>query len=307
VDKLESIPGFESSLSDAAFLHQAREVGVVITGQSKELAPADGLLYALRDVTATVQSLPLIASSVMSKKIAGGARAIVLDVTVGSGSFIKTLPDARALAQTMSAIGRHHGRRVRTVLSSMAQPLGRAVGNAIEVREAIACLRGEGPEDLRELCLVLAAEVLEASGLSADRAALDRALDGGSAYARFERWIAAQGGDVRALDRLPLAPGRAEVRAPRGGVLTELDALAVGRAVGMLGGGRARKGDPIDAGVGVELLAKVGDTVSSGDAIVSVFHRDGRGLDAALATLEQALKIGEEAHPTPLVLETGPA
>lgn len=305
VDKLESIPGFRASLSDEEFRRVAREAGVVVTGQSKDLAPADGLLYALRDTTGTVESLPLIASSVMSKKLAGGAMSIVLDVKVGSGAFMKTLDDARALATAMVAIGKLAGRNVRAILSGMGQPLGRMVGNAMEVEEAVACLRGEGPTDLLELCLVLAEEVLTAAGLPASRAALMEAVASGLAYERFERWIAAQGGDVTSLGKLERAPDAYVVRATRAGVVDKLDALAIGRAAGVLGGGRSKKGEAIDAGVGVELHAKVGDPVAAGDALATAWHRGGRGLEAATALLEDAYDIGESGEPEPLVFERG--
>ena len=200
VDKLESIPGFRSTLTEEAFLEQARSVGVVITGQSMDLAPADGLLYALRDATATVRSLPLIASSVMSKKLAGGAGSIVLDVKVGSGTFMKTAAEAGELARAMMAIGTHAGRRMRALLTDMEEPLGFAVGNALEVREAVACLRSEGPGDLRQLCLALAAQVLNASGLETTDQAITNTLERGIAYERFERW-----------DR---GPGRRSLRRP---------------------------------------------------------------------------------------------
>ncbi|NLG09728.1 MAG: thymidine phosphorylase [Deinococcales bacterium] len=305
VDKLESIPGFRSSLSDEEFLAQARAVGVVVTGQSKDLAPADGLLYALRDATGTVESLPLIASSIMSKKLAGGANAIVLDVKVGAGAFMKTLEEARELARAMTAIGGHAGREVRAVLSDMSAPLGRTVGNAIEVEEAVRCLRGEGPDDLRELCLVLAGEVLAAAGLPHGRAELEDAIGSGRAYERFERWVAAQGGDPRALGALERAPDRWQLRAARGGVVSRLDALAVGRAVGVLGGGRSRKGEAIDMGVGAELHAKVGEPVSAGEPLATLYHRGGRGLEAAQRLLTEAYAVGDEGAVMPLVLERG--
>ncbi len=305
VDKLESIPGFRSTLDQEAFLAQARAVGIVVAGQSQGLAPADGLLYALRDATGTVASLPLIASSIMSKKLAGGAGSIVLDVKVGSGAFLKTPAEARALAATMIAIGRHAGRTMRAVLSSMAQPLGRTVGNALEVAEAVACLRGEGPPDLRELCLVLAGELLDATGLPTPRTQLETLLDDGRAYERFERWIAAQGGRVEALDGLDLAPGRELVRAERTGALAELDALAVGRAAGVLGAGRTRKGERVDAGVGVVLHAKIGDPVDAGEPVATLYHRDGKGLEAAVALLRQAARVADAAPAAPLILETG--
>ncbi len=305
VDKLESIPGFHTGLDQRAFLEQARAVGIVVAGQSKALAPADGLLYALRDASGTVESLPLIASSIMSKKLAGGAGSIVLDVKVGSGAFLKTPTEARALAEMMIAIGRHAGRNMRAVLSAMAQPLGLAVGNALEVIEAVACLRGDGPADLRELCLVLAADVLDATGLHTSRQRLETLIDGGHAFERFERWVAAQGGDVGALDGLELAAGRDVVRADRSGALAELDALAVGRAAGVLGAGRTRKGERVDAGVGVVLHAKIGDPVATGEPIATLYHRDGRGLEDARGLVEKSIRIADAATAAPLILETG--
>lgn len=305
VDKLESIPGFRASLSDEEFLAVAHGVGVVVTGQSKDLAPADGLLYALRDATGTVESLPLIASSVMSKKLAGGAKSIVLDVKVGSGAFMKTVADARALAEAMVSIGRLNGRNVRAVLSSMAQPLGHMVGNAMEVTEAIGCLRGEGPADLLELCLVLAQEVLEAAGLPAGREELLAAIGSGRAMERFEAWIGAQGGDLRSLDHLERAPDQWLLRAPRSGTVAVVDALAVGRAAGLLGGGRSRKGDAIDVGVGVELHAKVGDEVAAGEVLATLWHRGGRGLGAAQEQVTSAYGIANAAEPEPLIVLRG--
>ena len=303
VDKLESIPGFRSELSDVEFLRQAQEIGVVVSGQSKEMAPLDGLLYSLRDATGTVESLPLIASSIMSKKLAGGAAAIVLDVKVGSGAFLRTPDDARRLARTMIAIGGHAGRKVRAVLTGMEQPLGNAVGNAVEVREAIDCLRGEGPADLAELCVVLAEQVLAAAGLGTSQEELKSLLADGAAFERFVSWIEAQGGDSTALDRLEVASGRLVVEAPSDGVVTSVEALSVGSAVGLLGGGRSRKGESIDHGVGAILHAKVGDSVAAGDPLVTLHHRDGRGLAEAEALVRSAFAVGEDGEARPLVLE----
>lgn len=305
IDKLESIPGFRATLTDEEFMAVARSVGVVVAGQSKDLAPADGLLYALRDATGTVESLPLIASSVMSKKLAGGARSLVLDVKVGSGAFMKTVEDARALAQAMVSIGRLSGLNVRAVLSGMAQPLGRMVGNAMEVEEAVRCLSGEGPADLLELTLALAAEVLAAARLPVSREALEEALASGRARERFEAWVAAQGGDVRGLANLDRAPGQHVIKAPATGVVTRLDALSVGRAAGLLGGGRSRKGEAIDAGVGIELHAKVGDPVRAGDGLATLWHRGSRGLEAAADLVAGAYSLGEGAAREPLILERG--
>lgn len=305
IDKLESIPGFTVDLGEERFMRQAREVGVVVTGQSKDLAPADGLLYALRDATGTVDSIPLIAGSVMSKKLAGGAQAIVLDVKVGSGAFMRTLPDARALALTMTAIGRAAGRDVSAIISDMSEPLGFAVGNALEVEEAVSCLQGAGPADLEALCVTLAVQVLRSSGLSVGESEVLSALRGGRAFERLEQWVEAQGGDPGALGSLELAPGEHVLEAARDGYLTSAEARSVGEAVGLLGGGRAKKGDAIDRGVGVTLHAKVGHRVEAGQPLATVRHRDGRGLEAALAKLATALEIGEAATPTSLVLETG--
>ncbi|HWG85422.1 MAG TPA: thymidine phosphorylase [Deinococcales bacterium] len=312
IDKLESIPGWRSELSEEEFLRQAREVGLALVGQSRNLAPADGLLYALRDVTATVPSVPLIASSIMSKKLAAGSRTIVLDVKVGAGAFMPTLERARDLATAMVEIGTLAGRRVRAVLTDMEAPLGRMAGNALEVREAIDTLRGEGPDDLRELCLILAEEALLAEGASPQEARdlPAGALSSGRALAKLAAFVAAQGGDerfVREPDRLPRAPGRVEVTAPAGGYLERVDALAVGRAVLALGGGRERKGDPIDHAVGVELLAKPGDQVGAGQPLLAVHHRDGRGLDAARNLLASGTVVSPEpVPPQPLILDRVP-
>ncbi|MBB6029880.1 thymidine phosphorylase [Oceanithermus desulfurans] len=304
IDKLESIPGWRAELSDEEFLRQAREVGLVIAGQSKNLAPADGKMYALRDVTGTVPSIPLIASSIMSKKLAAGARIITLDVKVGKGAFMKDLAHARELARLMVSIGRHAGREVRAVLSQMDEPLGRAVGNAIEVREAIATLRGEGPGDLTELSLALAREALEAAG--EDPARAEAVWKSGAALEKLRAFVAAQGGDARVVDepeRLELAPDVYELRAEASGVVTELDAYRVGLAVLRLGGGRERKGDAIDHGVGVRLAKKVGDRVAEGDILATVFHRAGRGLEESSQRLKEAYRIGQRASVPPLILE----
>jgi len=303
IDKLEAIPGFQATLEEGAFLRQVRAIGLAVTGQTKALAPADGLLYALRDATGTVASLPLIASSIMSKKLAGGARAIVLDVKVGSGAFMKSEAEARTLAEAMVDIGRRTGRRVRALLTNMAEPLGHAVGNALEVREAIAALRGGGPADLRALTVALAVEALDACGLPQGAERVAAALDDGRAYERFERWIAAQGGDVAALDRLEVAPDQEFWRAQRGGVVAGYDAEAIGRAVQRLGGGRAAKGDRLDLGVGLTMHAKIGDPVRAGQALATLHHRGGRGLDDAVSALADAVRIAPDAVAAPLLLD----
>ncbi len=304
VDKLESIPGFHAELSESAFYAQAERIGVVVTGQSKDLAPADGLLYALRDATATVASLPLIAASIMSKKLAGGAQHIVLDVKVGDGAFMKSAGEAEALARTMMAIGAGAGKTVRALLSRMSEPLGRAVGNAVEVTEAARCLRGDGPSDLLELSFALAELGLTAAGLPGDRKVLEAAVSSGRAYEKLETWVAAQGGDVSALERLETAPEQHLVRAEQSGFVTELGALAIGQAVKVLGGGRAQKGDAIDPGVGVVLHAAVGTEVTAGEPLLTMYHR-GRGAEAALELLRGAVVVAEtRPEHTPLILKT---
>jgi pyrimidine-nucleoside phosphorylase len=301
IDKLESIPGWRGEMTEAEFLERARKVGLVIAAQSQELAPLDGKLYALRDVTATVESLPLIASSIMSKKLAAGARGIVLDVKVGKGAFMKTLEAARALAEAMVAIGQGAGRRVRAVLTSMEAPLGRAVGNALEVREAILALKGEGPGDLLEVALTLAEEALKLEGL--DPGLARKVLEEGKALAKFQAFLEAQGGDPRVVEDLALLPLAEELPllSQEEGVVQEVDALKVGLAVLALGGGRRKKGEAIDHGVGVHLLKKPGDRVERGEALALVHHRN-RGLEEALLHLRAAFRLGQSASPSPLVL-----
>jgi pyrimidine-nucleoside phosphorylase len=297
IDKLESIPGWSGTLADEAFLKQARETGLALVGQSKDLAPADGLLYALRDVTATVDCLPLIASSIMSKKLASGAQTIVLDVKVGAGAFMKTLDDGLALARAMVDIGTHAGRRVRAVLTDMDAPLGHFAGNSLEVQEAIATLNGHGPHDLTELCVALAVEALAAFGEEAGQAEARarQTLTDGSALTKLRAFVEAQGGDPSYVDqpeKLDVAPGRAEVIAQTGGFVQAVDALAVGQAVLVLGGGRERKGQAIDHGVGVELVKKPGEAVQVGEVLARIYHRGGRGLEAAQGLLENGLSVG---------------
>ncbi|HHX45182.1 MAG TPA: thymidine phosphorylase [Chloroflexi bacterium] len=306
LDKLEAIPGFNVSLSTGAFLAIAREVGVVVAGQTGDLVPADGKLYALRDVTATVPSLPLIASSIMSKKIAGGADAIVLDVKVGKGAFMRTLDEARALAKAMIAIGQQVGRRVTAVLSDMNQPLGQAVGNGLEVAEAIAALRGEGPEDLIAHCLTVAAEMLVLGERADDAATARRQLEAlvadGRALERFRRWVQAQGGDPRVAEDvglLPAAPVVRAVEAPRSGYIAEIDAEEVGLASVMLGAGRERKGEPIDPSVGVVLGPKVGQRVQAGDHLFTVHARSDREASEAAKRLLVAYTWSEEPVAAP--------
>ena len=308
LDKLEAIPGFRVELTTDEFLAQVREVGLAIIGQSANLVPADKLLYGLRDVTATVDNVSLIAASIMSKKIAAGADAIVLDVKVGDGAFMKTLEDARELAEMMLELGRHAGREVACVLTDMDQPLGRAVGNALEIRETIATLRGNGPADFTELVLAASAHLLAFSDLGIDedsgwgRAAA--AIEDGSALAMYERWIAAQGGDP-SEDVLPAAPIVREVLAETGGFVRSIGAVDVGMAALRLGAGRRTKDDEIDHGVGVVCLKKRGDAVATGDVLAEIHARDADAAERESAEVRAAYAIGSEAPVTrPIVLET---
>jgi pyrimidine-nucleoside phosphorylase len=304
VDKLESIPGFRTDLSPQEFKAQLARIGIVITGQSENLAPADRKLYALRDVTGTVSSLPLIVSSIMSKKLAGGATAILLDVKVGSGAFMKTVDEATRLAEAMVRLGRELGRRVGALVSDMNQPLGWTVGNALEVQEAINVLHEDGPPDLREHCLVVAAEMLALAGRVADSTEgvelAAQAIADGSAWRKFRALIAAQSGDVRFVDepdRLPRAPIVEPIPAPTDGYLQKVDAAQVGMAVVDLGGGREKKEDPIDHSVGVIVHYKVGDRVQKGTPLCTIHASDRVRLERAKVRLLQAHTIGPEPVP----------
>ena len=308
IDKLESIPGWNPELSEDAFLSQAGALGLALVGQSKNLAPADGLLYALRDVTATVESIPLIASSIMSKKLAAGAHTIVLDVKVGGGAFMKTLEQAKVLARAMVDIGRESGRNVRALLTDMETPLGFAAGNALEVREALATLRGEGPADLLELCLELAREALLAFGFSEEDAQIKplETIKSGAALARFRAFIEAQGGDPSYVDspeKLEVGPQTLELKAQTTGFLERIDALGVGQAVLVLGGGREQKGEAIDHRVGVEIFKKPGDAVLTGELLARIHHNE-RGLEQARELIESGLTFSNTpVKVKPLVLE----
>jgi pyrimidine-nucleoside phosphorylase len=286
LDKMESIAGYRVDLSTAEFLAQLERIEIVLTGQTADLAPADGKLYALRDVTGTVPSIPLIASSIMSKKIAAGANAVVLDVKVGRGAFMKTLAEARHLARTMVDIGRAHGLAVTCELTDMDQPLGRAVGNSLEVAEAIATLRGEGPPDLVALARLAGVEMLVLGGKARSREAarkrIDAAIADRSGLAKFRALVAAQGGDVRMVDDpglLPRAPFVETLRATRTAYVRGIAADEIGLASVRLGAGREHKGDPIDQRTGVVVHAKVGDRVERGAAFAEVHHA-GRPADA---------------------------
>jgi pyrimidine-nucleoside phosphorylase len=281
LDKLESIPGYRVDLSTEEFKRQLKEVGIVLTGQSLDLAPADGKLYALRDVTGTVSSIPLIASSIMSKKIAAGAQAIVLDVKVGKGAFMETLDEAHQLADLMVKIGDLAGRNTICLLSDMNQPLGNAVGNALEVKEALDTLKGGGPVDFREHCLHVSAQMLlvgkRTRDLGEGRALAEKAVAGGTAFEKFRILVRAQGGDVSYVDdpaKLPTAKFVELVKAPRGGYLAQVDARRVGEAAVSLGAGRAKKSDVVDHAVGVIVHHKVGDKIEQGEPLFSVHAND---------------------------------
>ncbi|TMR31625.1 thymidine phosphorylase [Actinomadura geliboluensis] len=301
LDKLESIPGWRASLSNAEMLDVLRAAGAVICAAGSGLAPADRKLYALRDVTGTVESIPLIASSIMSKKIAEGTGALVLDVKVGSGAFMKTVENARELAETMVAIGTDHGLRTVALLTAMDRPLGNAVGNAVEVAESVEVLAGGGPSDVVELTLTLAREMLDAAGITGKDPA--DALKDGSAMDVWRRMITAQGGDPDAP--LPTARETHTVTAPSSGVLTRLDAYGVGVAAWRLGAGRARKEDPVSFGAGVICHAKPGDTVSAGQPLLTLYGDDEARFARALESLDGAYEIedGAAASPHPLIID----
>ena len=309
LDKLESIPGFRADLNTDEFLAQLKKHGIVVSGQTHDLAPADGKLYALRDVTATVASLPLIASSIMSKKIAAGAHIIVLDVKVGRGAFMKTEQDATALAELMVKIGRGVGRRVAAVISDMNQPLGNAVGNALEVIEALETLKGRGPTDFVEHCLGVAEQLLLLADAAKDetdaRAKLQTALADGRALQKFGDWIEGQGGTRRVIDDysiLPRAPIVKQVLAPRDGFIAGIDAQEVGLTVVDLGGGREKKGALIDYAVGVVLHRKVGARVTRGEPLLTLHASNRDKFNAAEARLLSAYQFSDTPPaPPPLI------
>ena len=308
LDKMESIPGYRTNLSQAEFADQLHRIGLVLTGQTGDLAPADGKLYALRDVTGTVDSIPLIASSIMSKKIAAGAQAIVLDVKVGIGAFMTTISEARKLANLMVSIGKLSGRRVVALLSDMNQPLGNAVGNDLEVEEAIQTLRGGGPADFREHCLTVASHLLvlgqKAPDLKEGRKMAEKSLSEGRALRAFRSLVEAQGGDVSYVDN----PGKFSpasfietIKAERAGYLVGINAREIGEAAVDLGAGRAKKGDPIDHTVGIVVHHKVGDLVEVGQALFTVHANSQVKMKMAIERLLAAHQWSSEpCSPLPL-------
>jgi thymidine phosphorylase len=299
LDKLEAIPGWQATLANDRMVAQLRDVGAVISAASETLCPADRKLYALRDVTATVEAIPLIASSIMCKKIAEGTGALVLDVKIGSGAFLPEIDRARQLAETMVTLGRDYGVRAVALVTDMDTPLGRACGNGLEVAEAVEVLQGGGPPDVVEITLALAREMLALAGIDADPAA---ALADGRAHAVWDTMIRAQGGDPDAP--LPVASAKHQVPAPAAGYLRRLDARAVGEAVWRLGAGRSRKEDPVSPTAGAVCLRKPGDTVEAGEPVLVLHVDDTARLDGALAALDGAIEVGPEPpDPRPLIVD----
>jgi pyrimidine-nucleoside phosphorylase len=311
LDKLESIPGLRTNLTNEEFEKQLREIGLCFIGQTDQLAPADRKLYALRDVTATVESIPLISSSIMSKKLAEGVDALVLDVKVGSGAFMKKQVDARRLAQMMVGIGRRMDKRVQALITDMNQPLGYAVGNALEVMEASQTLQNAGPADLTKLSIELAARMIflgkKAASLDeARRTAEEKMLDG-SGYKKLKQAVAAQNGNPQALDKfelLPNATGMREITSPRGGYVTSIDAQDIGTASNMIGAGRDKKEDAIDPAVGIILEVKIGEKVDAGSVLCRLYHTKEDRVEEAAEMVEDAFRIsGQKPEERELILE----
>lgn len=309
LDKLESIPGFRTALDPAEFKAILRKTGLVLAGQSETLVPADRRLYALRDATGTVPSIPLISSSIMSKKLAEGLDALVLDVKVGSGAFMKNIDDARALAETMVRIGNGRGTAVTAVLTDMTQPLGREIGNASEIAESVEVLRGEGPDDLTEITYRLGEDMLLMGGITDDRddarSRLEQTVSSGAAFEKLIEVVVAQGGDPSVLEDTTLLAGAANetvYAAPRSGFLTGCDALDLGVAALRLGAGREKKEDRIDHGVGITVPVSLGDPIEEGRPLAILNWADERRRDEALRLVERAFEIGDEAiTPPPLI------
>lgn len=307
IDKLESIKGFHVEISEEDFIKLVNENQIAVIGQSGNLTPADKKLYALRDVTGTVNSIPLIASSIMSKKIAAGADAIVLDVKTGNGAFMKTLEDAEALAHAMVSIGNNVGRNTMAIISDMSQPLGRAIGNALELKEAIDTLNGKGPEDLTELVLTLGSQMVvlanRANTLEEARQLLNEAIENGSALEKFKTFLENQGGDASVVDApelLPTATYQIEYKAQSSGVVSELIANEIGVASMMLGAGRQTKEDEIDLSVGIVLNKKVGDVVKEGESLLTI-HSNRENVDDVIKKLDESIEIQAQATTPTLI------
>ncbi len=310
VDKLEAIPGFQTVLPKEEFFRIVKEVGIAVIGQSGNIAPADKKFYALRDVTGTVENISLIASSIMSKKIAAGADAIVLDVKTGKGAFMETLEGSLSLAKAMVAIGEKVGRKTIALVTNMDEPLGAAVGNALEVAEAVATLQGRGPGDLQQVCLELAANMLLLAGkgdgdIEGCRKMARQTLDDGSAYAKLQEMVAAQGGDTAYLDdpsRWPAAPFILPVKAGTSGYVTSIDALAIGNASAVLGAGRLRKEDDIDHGAGLVFKKKIGQWAEAGDILAELHTSAADKGEEGYRLVAQAIKIGPVKPQPPLLI-----
>lgn len=310
IDKLESVEGFHVEIENDEFIRLVNKNKLAVIGQSGNLTPADKKLYSLRDVTATVNSIPLIASSIMSKKIAAGADAIVLDVKTGAGAFMKTLEDSKDLAKAMVNIGNNVGRKTMAVISDMSQPLGYAIGNALEVKEAIDTLKGEGPEDLTELCLTLGSHMVflaeKASTLEEARALLQGAIEDGSALENFKVFLESQGGDPSVVDepsKLPQAKYKIELEAKQDGYVSEIVADAVGTAAMWLGAGRATKDSVIDLAVGLELRKKIGDEVKAGDSLATIYSNE-ENIDNVKEKLYESIKVTSEHVDAPTLIHT---
>ncbi len=308
LDKLEAIDGFHIELSEAQFVKQVNDLKLAVIGQSGNLTPADKNLYALRDVTSTVDSIPLIASSIMSKKIAAGADAIVLDVKTGDGAFMKTVEEARALAKSMVAIGKQVGRNTVAIISDMSQPLGYAIGNALEVKEAIETLKGQGPADLTELCLVLGSKMIVAGGkvnsLEEARTMLEAVIADGSALELFGKLIEAQGGNAQIIQDtslLPTATHQIEVPAPTSGYIAKMEADDIGVAAMLLGAGRATKDDEIDLAVGIVLTKKIGDTVQQGEPL-AIIHSNTQDVERSISLIQKHITISDDPVSSPQLI-----
>lgn len=309
IDKLESIPGFHVELTQEKFIELVNKNKVAVVGQSGNLTPADKKLYALRDVTSTVESIPLIASSIMSKKIAAGADAIVLDVKTGAGAFMKTTEDARLLAHAMVQIGNSVGRNTMAVISDMSQPLGFAIGNALEVKEAIDTLNGKGPADLLDLCLTLGSQMVHLAGIGKDlaeaRSLLEESIENGKALEKFKTFVASQGGDINVIDNpelLPKAEYQIDILANKTGYVSEIIADELGIAAMMLGAGRATKESEIDLAVGIVLHKKVGDAVKKGEALLTI-HTNKEEIPEVEQKIWEGITIADSAAPISLIHE----
>lgn len=308
IDKLESIKDFSIALSVEEFVNNVNNINIAVVGQTGNLAPADKKMYALRDVTATVQSIPLIASSIMSKKIAGGADAIVLDVKCGSGAFMKNIESARELAQIMVSIGNEVGRKVVAIITNMDEPLGYAIGNAIEIKEAIDTLMGKGPEDFRNICIELATQMIYLATNEDEKVIRDKVkekLMNGEAYNKFREFVIAQHGDISVIDNLKLLPGAENIinlHSREEGYVRNIDAEKLGIASMLLGGGRAKKEDSIDYGVGVVVHKKVGDFVAKNEIIATIYANDLKNIENVKTTILDAYKFSKEIVENPILI-----